>query len=528
MRNIKWKAALGITVMLSATFAHGQQPLLLGDTQINSAATTTNYGSSPTLTVNSTNSVLLQFNLPDLLPNGTTADEVLKARLIVFTDSATAGGAVNLFQVTSAWSEGSVTYATKPSVSITSVGSQTIGAVHTFREFTVTSLIQTWITTPASNFGVELKASGSTNVTIDSKENTTTSHPAVLEIVLSGPAGPAGPTGAAGAKGATGATGPAGPKGATGATGSKGPAGGLDLPYSATTPGNGSGTYLFALVNTDGDGGGGILGQGADGPDNEAFAAGAGVTGFGGGSGSGSGSNAGPGVYGVGGVGTAAESEPGPGGAFVGGTDQNDGVGGDGVDAIGGDGAAADEGGYGIYAQPGLNGSYSGFFIGNVIVGGNLSKSGGSFKIDHPLDPENKYLYHSFVESPDMMNIYNGNVITDGSGTAVVTMPDWFDALNRDFRYQLTVIGQQFAQAIVASEISNRSFTIRTDKPNIKVSWMVTGIRQDAWANAHRIPVEEEKSEKDKGQYLHPELFGHAGERSIGEPRNLRRTNTPK
>ena len=122
-----------------------------------------------------------------------------------------------------------------------------------------------------------------------------------------------------------------------------------------------------------------------------------------------------------------------------------------------------------------------------------------------------------------MMNIYNGNVVTDGSGTAIVTMPDWFDALNRDFRYQLTVIGQQFAQSVVSSEISNRSFTIRTDRPNIKVSWMVTGIRQDAWANAHRIPVEEEKAEKDKGQYLHPELLGHAGERSIGEPKNLKR-----
>lgn len=70
-------------------------------------------------------------------------------------------------------------------------------------------------------------------------------------------------------------------------------------------------------------------------------------------------------------------------------------------------------------------------------------------------------------------------MVIDGSGTAIVTMPDWFDSLNRDFRYQLTVIGQRFARAIVASEISNRSFTIKTDRPNIKVSWMVTGIRQD-------------------------------------------------
>jgi hypothetical protein len=522
MRNIKWKAALGITVMLSATFAHGQQPLLTADTQINSAATTTNYGSSTALTVNSTNSALLMFNLADLLPNGTTAAQVLKARLIIYNESVIPGGIVDLYQVTSSWSESSVTYATKPTIANTAAASTTIGIAHNFHEFNMNTLVQSWINTPASNFGVELKASGSTNVTLDSKENTVTSHPAVLEIVLSGPAGPTGPTGATGLKGATGATGPAGPKGAAGATGPQGPAGGLDLPYSATTPGNGSGTYLFALVNTDGDGGGGILGQGAAGPVNESFPGGAGVTGLGGASGPDF-TSGGPGVYGVGGVGTTGA---GPGGLFVGGTSRGDGS--PGVEAIGGDGEGTAVGGYGLYAAGGINTQYVALFDGDIQVTGNVSKAGGSFKIDHPLDPENKYLYHSFVESPDMMNIYNGNVVTDGSGTAIVTMPDWFDALNRDFRYQLTVIGQQFAQAIVASEISNRSFTIRTDKPNIKVSWMVTGIRQDAWANAHRIPVEEEKSEKDKGQYLHPELFGHAGERSIGEPRNLRRTNTPK
>jgi trimeric autotransporter adhesin len=145
---------------------------------------------------------------------------------------------------------------------------------------------------------------------------------------------------------------------------------------------------------------------------------------------------------------------------------------------------------------------------------GNLSKSGGSFKIDHPLDPANKYLYHSFVESPDMKNVYDGTIVTDGGGHATVALPDWFEALNSDFRYQLTVIGQ-FAHAIVASEVNHNTFAIRTDKPNVEVSWQVTGIRQDAWANAHRIPVEAEKDKADQGHYLHPELFDHAGEPSI-------------
>jgi len=166
-----------------------------------------------------------------------------------------------------------------------------------------------------------------------------------------------------------------------------------------------------------------------------------------------------------------------------------------GIYAGGGNAPAGGFAGDGIVAWPGsgatdnLTSGLAGYFGGPVNVNGNLAKAGGSFVIDHPTDPANKYLYHSFVESPDMKNIYDGNVVTDGSGPAVVKMPDWFEALNRDFRYQLTVIGQ-FAQAIVASKIANGQFAIKTDKPGVEVSWQVTGIRQDAWANAHRVPGE--------------------------------------
>ncbi len=127
----------------------------------------------------------------------------------------------------------------------------------------------------------------------------------------------------------------------------------------------------------------------------------------------------------------------------------------------------------------------------------------GSFIIDHPLDPANKFLSHSFVESPDMMNIYNGNITTDASGSATVTLPEYFAALNRDCRYQLTVVGQ-FAQAIVSREVAGNSFEIRTDKPGVKVSWQVTGIRQDAYAKAHPIVVEELKPAEQQGLYLYP------------------------
>jgi hypothetical protein len=187
-------------------------------------------------------------------------------------------------------------------------------------------------------------------------------------------------------------------------------------------------------------------------------------------------------------------------GGFLVGGSSNVGFGGDGLDAWAGDGPLAN--------------GYAGFFSGDVYVGGNLSKSSGSFKIDDPLDPANKYLYHSFVESPDMMNIYNGNVVLDANGEAVVALPEWFGALNKDYRYQLTCIGG-FAPLYIAEEVSNNQFKIAGGKSGMKVSWQVTGVRQDAWANAHRIPVEIEKPERERGYYLHPELYGASDDKNI-------------
>jgi hypothetical protein len=161
-----------------------------------------------------------------------------------------------------------------------------------------------------------------------------------------------------------------------------------------------------------------------------------------------------------------------------------------------------------------VDGFGDGGFAGNLTVTGAIFAGTKDFKIDHPLDPANKYLYHASVESSEMMNIYTGNITTDGDGVATVQLPQWFEALNRDFRYQLTVIGQ-FAQAIVADEVANHHFRIRTDKPNVKVSWQVTGVRQDAFANAHPLRVEEEKASYDRGHYLHPELYGAPKSASI-------------
>jgi len=151
----------------------------------------------------------------------------------------------------------------------------------------------------------------------------------------------------------------------------------------------------------------------------------------------------------------------------------------------------------------------------DLHVAGTLSKAAGAFKIDHPLDPENKYLWHSFVESPDMMNIYNGNIVTDAAGKATVQLPDYFEALNMEFRYQLTVIGS-FAQAIVSKEVAANKFEIATSTPNVKVSWQVTGVRHDAVANMRRIPNAVDKETQNKGKYLNPEAFGKPKSMAIG------------
>jgi hypothetical protein len=178
--------------------------------------------------------------------------------------------------------------------------------------------------------------------------------------------------------------------------------------------------------------------------------------------------------------------------------------------------ASGNSEGAGNLAFTNFNSNSTVYIHSNLHVDGTISKGGGSFQIDHPLDPANKYLYHSFVESPDMMNIYNGVAALDAHGTVWITLPEYFEALNQDFRYQLTSIGRPQPSLYVAIEISGNRFKVAGGKPGGKVSWQVTGIRHDAYANAHRIQTEVEKPPQEQGRYLHPELFGASAEQAIG------------
>jgi hypothetical protein len=167
-----------------------------------------------------------------------------------------------------------------------------------------------------------------------------------------------------------------------------------------------------------------------------------------------------------------------------------------------------------------LGGELAGLFFGDVRITGSLFKGGGGFEIDHPLVPADKYLRHSFVESPDRKNVYDGIATCNRRGEATVTLPKWFDALNADFRYQLTPIGASAPDLFIAEEIKDQRFRIAGGSAGLKVSWQVTGIRCDPWAEANPLHVEERKPRKDKGRYLHPEAHGLSGDRGVAQARH--------
>ena len=154
---------------------------------------------------------------------------------------------------------------------------------------------------------------------------------------------------------------------------------------------------------------------------------------------------------------------------------------------------------------------------GNVVVGGTISKGSGTFVIDDPLDPKNKLLYHSFVESPDAMNMYDGIAVLDAKGEATVELPGYFLALNKDFRYLTTPIGQPMPNLHISSEVGRRYLILGAPVIRIaggvaggSVSWQVTGVRQDPYILMNPIVVEVEKGPDqlvDKGQYLFPAYY---------------------
>lgn len=167
------------------------------------------------------------------------------------------------------------------------------------------------------------------------------------------------------------------------------------------------------------------------------------------------------------------------------------------------------------YGVRGSTSSTSGFGVYSV---GDFGASGNkAFRIDHPLDPANKYLMHYSAEGPLPQNIYNGIVTTDGAGYAWVDLPDYYQSINKDPRYTLTVIdsGDDFVMSKVTKPITGNRFQIRTSKPGVQVSWEVKATRWDAYNQARQPQTEVMKGEGERGKYQHPELYGFGPEKGM-------------
>jgi trimeric autotransporter adhesin len=162
----------------------------------------------------------------------------------------------------------------------------------------------------------------------------------------------------------------------------------------------------------------------------------------------------------------------------------------------------------------GSAGDFAGYFEGNTIVIGTFAATTKQFRIDHPKDPANFYLQHTSIESDRMLNIYTGTVTLDSAGQGTVRLPDWFEILNKDFTYHLTPFGPS-SQPYIAAEIKKGQFQIAGGQAGQRVSWLVSGVRQDEWAKANPLEVEKPKPAKELGTYLHPELYGQTQEKSL-------------
>jgi hypothetical protein len=158
----------------------------------------------------------------------------------------------------------------------------------------------------------------------------------------------------------------------------------------------------------------------------------------------------------------------------------------------------------------------------NIIALGDLVVSGTkNFRIDHPQDPANKFLNHFSIESNEVLNIYRGTVPFDQNGQAVVQLPEWFDAVNKNASYQLTPIGG-YAPIFIAEKIKNGRFVIAGGTAGMEVSWAVYAERNDPYLQQHpeARQVEETKSERESGKYLRPDLYGQPAEKGILTPLN--------
>jgi len=575
-----FRAAGAVLFVLVLSASAHAQITPSADAYTSSTAPTTNYGAATLLYVNGATEIsYIQFNLASI-PSGAS---ISKATLKLYVNGVTTAGSFNVDYVNGAWTESKITYDLAPALGTTIVSgvALTTASKNQYILIDITSAVEAWLKGSQANDGIALVANSTFNANFDSKENTATSHPPELDVVFAPGSGGGTITGVTTASG-SGLQG-GGTSGTLNLSLLTTCSSGQVLSWSGSAwtctkmGGGGSGTVTSVAltapstdfvvtgspVTTSGTLGlGWVLAPDYNNTPNAIVKRDSSGS-FSAGTVRGSSSGEGPGVIGTNtdsGIGVAGDSTSGVGvsgnGSLVGveglsssgsgvhgGSSSGDGVVGgssgavpsagvygtnnnyDGFGVYGSSTAGIGigvmgSGYYGVYGvSTNSDGVYAGYFDGAVDVEGYLYKDGGGFKIDHPLDPANKYLYHSFVESPDMKNVYDGNVILDGNGSAWISLPDYFEVLNRDFRYQLTAIGAPGPNLYIAQEIANNRFQIAGGAPGGKVSWQVTGIRQDVYAKAHPIIPEVAKTGGERGKYREP--VEHGMPKSLGIAESL-------
>lgn len=171
---------------------------------------------------------------------------------------------------------------------------------------------------------------------------------------------------------------------------------------------------------------------------------------------------------------------------------------------------------YAVYALSTNPNGYAGYFDGLLHTTNNFTAGGTkSFIIDHPLDPENQYLYHYSMEGPEPYNIYRGTVELDENGSAWVQLPDYFESINVDYNYQLTPIGAPMPNLYIAETINNNKFLISGGEAGKQVSWQVTAIRNDPWVQDQNLQAEVPKPQDEVGTFIYPQGFGLSEEFSV-------------
>jgi hypothetical protein len=195
----------------------------------------------------------------------------------------------------------------------------------------------------------------------------------------------------------------------------------------------------------------------------------------------------------------------------------------DGTDGIAVYGHAAEGTGtnFGVYGATDSTNGFGVYSNGKAQIAGALNVTGvitagtKDFRIDHPLDPARKFLSHSCVESDQRRTIYDGEVTLDSKGEATVSLPAWFETVNRDVRYQLTAIGPTDRSLYVKARVKGNAFSIGGGNAGQVVCWQLSGVRQDPYARAHPLIVEASKAGTERERYLHPEVYGKPASKSI-------------